>query len=127
MKAQKLFSYVRRAVSDYNMIKNGDKIAVGISGGKDSLTLLYALNGLRRFYPEKFDIVALTVDLGFGIQNFDTIEQFCKDMNVEYHVIKQRLLILFLRIERKLLLALFVQKCEKVLLMKLQKNWDVIK
>lgn len=88
LKAQKLFSYVRRAVSDYNMIKNGDKIAVGISGGKDSLTLLYALNGLRRFYPEKFDIVALTVDLGFEIQNFDTIEQFCKDMNVEYHVIK---------------------------------------
>ena len=88
LKAQKLFSYVRRDVSDYNMIKNGDKIAVGISGGKDSLTLLYALNGLRRFYPEKFDIVALTVDLGFEIQNFDTIEQFCKDMNVEYHVIK---------------------------------------
>lgn len=76
MKAQKLFSYVRRAVSDYNMIKNGDKIAVGISGGKDSLTLLYALNGLRRFYPEKFDIIALTVDLGFEIQNFATIEQF---------------------------------------------------
>jgi|GEM_PF-219794 len=57
MKAQRLFSYVRRATDDYNMINDGDKIAVGISGGKDSLTLLYALNGLKRFYPKKFDVV----------------------------------------------------------------------
>lgn len=76
MKAQKLFSYVRRAVSDYNMIIDGDKIAVGISGGKDSLALLYALNGLKRFYPAKFDIVAITVDLGFGIQDFEKIKKF---------------------------------------------------
>ena len=88
MKAQKLFSYVRRAVSDYNMIQNGDKIAVGISGGKDSLTLLYALNGLKRFYTEKFEMIAITVDLGFGIQDFDLIRQFCSEINVEYHVIK---------------------------------------
>ena len=59
MKAQRLFSYVRRATDDYNMINDGDKIAVGISGGKDSLTLLYALNGLKRFYPKKFDVVAI--------------------------------------------------------------------
>ena len=88
MKAQKLFSYIRKAVEDYQMINDGDKIAVGISGGKDSLTLLYALNGLRRFYPQKFEITALTVDLNFDIQNFDTIRKFCDDMNVEYHVIK---------------------------------------
>ena len=56
MKAQRLFSYVRRATDDYNMINDGDKIAVGISGGKDSLTLLYALNGLKRFYPKKFGL-----------------------------------------------------------------------
>ena len=88
MKAQKLFSYVRRAVSDYDMIQSGDKIAIGISGGKDSLALLYALNGLKKFYPEKFDIVALTVDLGFGIQEFEKIQAFCSAMNVEYHVIQ---------------------------------------
>ncbi len=88
MKAQKLFSFVRRAISDYDMIQSGDKIAVGISGGKDSLTLLYALNGLKRFYPESFEIVALTVDLGFGIQDFSKIQEFCDNLGVEYHVIK---------------------------------------
>ena len=75
MKAQRLFSYVRPATDDYNMINDGDKIAVGISGGKDSLTLLYALNGLKRFYPKKFDVVAITVDLDFGIQDFSKIEK----------------------------------------------------
>ena len=59
MKLQRLLSYTRRAVDDYRMIQSGDKIAVGISGGKDSLALLYALAGLRRFYPNKFTIEAL--------------------------------------------------------------------
>lgn len=88
MKAQRLFSYVRRATDDYNMINDGDKIAVGISGGKDSLTLLYALNGLKRFYPKKFDVVAITVDLDFGIQDFSKIEKYCNDMDIEYYVVK---------------------------------------
>ena len=65
MKLQQLLSYTRKAVDTYHMIQPGDKIAIGISGGKDSLTLLYALNGLRRFYPNPFEIVAITVDLGF--------------------------------------------------------------
>ena len=65
MKLQQLYSYVRQAIDDYRMIADGDRIAVGISGGKDSLTLLYALSGLRRFYPKKFELAALTVDLGF--------------------------------------------------------------
>ena len=65
MKLQQVLSYVRRAADDYHMIQSGDKIAVGISGGKDSLTLLYALHGLQRFYPLPFTIHAVTVDLGF--------------------------------------------------------------
>ncbi len=63
MKLQQLYSYVRQAIDDYQMIADGDRIAVGISGGKDSLTLLYALSRLRRFYPKKFELAALTVDL----------------------------------------------------------------
>ena len=74
MKLQQVLSYVRRAIDDYHMIEDGDKIAVGISGGKDSLTLLYALNSLRIFYPKKFDLYAITVDMGFDGMDFS---RFC--------------------------------------------------
>lgn len=53
MKLQQLMSYTRRAIDDYNMIQDGDRIAIGISGGKDSLTLLYALHGLQTLLSEK--------------------------------------------------------------------------
>lgn len=87
MKLQQLYSLVRRAVDDYHMIEENDKIAVGISGGKDSLTLLYALHGLMRFYPQKFQIHAVTVDLGFGNLNLDGIRQLCQSMDVEYTIV----------------------------------------
>ena len=70
------------------MIADGDRIAIGISGGKDSLTLLYALHGLKRFYPHKFDLVAITVDLGLGIQKLDEIDDLCKNLGIEYHIVK---------------------------------------
>lgn len=88
MKLQQVYSFVRRAIDDYHMIEDGDKIAIGISGGKDSLTLLYALQGLRRFYPKKFDIHAITVDLGFKNLNLDKIEALCKELDVEYTIVK---------------------------------------
>ena len=88
MDAQHLYSYTRRAIDDFKMINDGDKIAVGISGGKDSLALLYALKGLQRFYPNRFELEAITVDLGFGIQNFDKIKSYCDEFNVPYTVIK---------------------------------------
>ena len=89
MKEQKhLLSYVRRAVDDYNMIEEGDRIAVGISGGKDSLTLLAALAGLRRFYPKKFDIVAITEDMGFEGSDFSAIAALCEKLQVEYKIEK---------------------------------------
>lgn len=88
MRMQQVYSLVRKAVDDYHMIQEGDKIAIGISGGKDSLTLLYALHGLMRFYPQKFQIHAVTVDLGFGNLNLDRIVDLCKELEVEYTIIK---------------------------------------
>lgn len=88
MKLQQLLSYVRRAIDDYHMIEPGDKIAVGISGGKDSLTLLMALSALRRFYPIPFELCAITVDLGFKNLNLDEIKVFCQEQNVEYQIVK---------------------------------------
>jgi tRNA(Ile)-lysidine synthase TilS/MesJ len=70
------------------MINDGDRIAVGISGGKDSLALLTALVGLRRFYPNKFEIYALTVSLGFPEHDFSPVVKFCKELSVEYEIIE---------------------------------------
>lgn len=81
---QKLLSYVRRAVDDYHMIADGDCIAVGVSGGKDSLTLLLALANLRRFYPNQFDLKAVTLDIGFPDMDFSPIARFCDQLDVEF-------------------------------------------
>lgn len=70
------------------MIETGDKIAVGISGGKDSLTLLYALQGLRRFYPASFELCAVTVDLGFGNLDLSKISELCEKLDVEYRIVR---------------------------------------
>lgn len=91
MTLQKLYSYTRQAINDFQMIQDGDKIAIGVSGGKDSLALLYALSGLQKFIPEKIDIVAITVDLGFG--NFETeeIRTLCEKLGIEYHLVKTQI------------------------------------
>ena len=88
MKLQQLMSYTRRAIDDYNMIQDGDRIAIGISGGKDSLTLLYALHGLQRYYPKKFDLEAITVDLGHPDFDVSSIHSLCETMRVPYTVVK---------------------------------------
>ncbi len=88
MKLQQLLSYTRRAVDDYDMIEEGDRIAIGISGGKDSLTLLYALHGLKRFYPKKFEIEAITIDLGYPNFDLHEIQDLCEHLEVPYSIIK---------------------------------------
>ena len=70
------------------MIAEGDKIAVGISGGKDSLAMLYALSGIRRCYPLPFELFAVTVDLGFENLNLDKIADLCGELEVPYHIVK---------------------------------------
>ena len=87
MTLQKVLSRVRQAVDDYHMIEEGDRIAVGISGGKDSLTLLLALYELSKFYPKHFTLIAVTVDLGFLNLNLDEIRTLCADRNIPYTIV----------------------------------------
>ena len=75
---KRLLSFVRRAVDDYEMIEEGDKICVGVSGGKDSLTLLEVLAEMRRFYPKKYEIFAVTIDMGFEGQDYSEVEEYCR-------------------------------------------------
>ena len=87
MKLQQLLSYTRKAVDEYQMIEDGDHIAVGISGGKDSLTLLYALHGLKRFYPKKFELSAITVNLGYEKFDVAPLRALCEELGVPYKVV----------------------------------------
>lgn len=83
---QKIIGACRKAIDDYNMIDDGDKVAIGLSGGKDSIALLYSLYYLKKFYPKKFDIMAITIHP--GLENFktDKLEELCKNLGVEYVV-----------------------------------------
>lgn len=81
---QKILSYIRKAVDDYNMIDNGDKIAVGLSGGKDSITLLMGLKALQRFYDKKFQVIAISINPGFDFFNSKFLKSTCEKIGVEY-------------------------------------------
>ncbi|MCI8413376.1 MAG: tRNA 2-thiocytidine(32) synthetase TtcA [Clostridia bacterium] len=83
MTLQKLLSDMRRAVSELNLIENGDRIAVGVSGGKDSLALLSALAAYRRFSPERYELCAITVDLGLGA-DYTPVADLCQTLDVPY-------------------------------------------
>ena len=86
MQLQHLLSYVRRAVQDYNMIAEGDRIAIGISGGKDSLILALALSHLKRFYPKSFEIMGITVSLGFDNFDLSEVGSFFDTLQVPFYV-----------------------------------------
>ena len=86
-----ILSYTRRAVDSYNMIEEGDRIAVGISGGKDSLTLLSALAHLKKFYPKSFEIIAVSIDMGFEGTDYSGVEALCRELGVEFKVIKTQI------------------------------------
>ena len=90
MTTQKMLSVLRKGITKYNMIKNGDKIAVGVSGGKDSVTLLKLLAEYRRFSPERFDLIAISVDLNFkdNPTDFSPLKNLCSELNVEYFIEK---------------------------------------
>lgn len=81
---QRMLSYIRKAIDDYSMIEDGDKIAVGLSGGKDSITLLMGLKALQRFYDKKFDLIAISVNPGFDFFNSEFLQATCDRIGVQY-------------------------------------------
>ena len=84
---QKLMGLVRRCVDDYNMIQTGDRIAVGVSGGKDSLVLLVLLAGLKQYFNKPFELEAITIDMGLGM-DYSPVEDLCRKLDVPYHIVK---------------------------------------
>ena len=87
---QKILGYMRKAINEFDMIQDGDRICVGVSGGKDSLVLLYGLVLLRRFIGIDYEVVALTLDPGFNGQrgDYSSVAEFCKEHGVEYHIVE---------------------------------------
>lgn len=84
---KKITSYVRKAIEEYNMIDDGDRVAVGVSGGKDSLALLHSLADLSKYYPKKFEVIAVTLDMGYDT-DFSPIQKLCDRLDVEYIIKK---------------------------------------
>lgn len=84
---QKILSLLRRCVEDYDMIQPGERVGVGVSGGKDSLMLLASLARLSKFYPGGFSVEAFTVDMGTPGMDFAPVAQFCRELDVPYHTI----------------------------------------
>ncbi|MBE7076610.1 MAG: tRNA 2-thiocytidine(32) synthetase TtcA [Clostridiales bacterium] len=85
---QKVLSTMRKAIEKYNLIQDGDRIAVGVSGGKDSLVLLKALKDFQKFNLYKFEIVAVNIDIYSGNENYEGLKNFCKELDVELYIEK---------------------------------------
>ena len=79
-----ILSYMRRAIEDYDMIEDGDKIAVALSGGKDSITMLNGLKSLQYFYPKKFELIAISVNPGFEYFDSEFLKKTCDDLGVPF-------------------------------------------
>jgi len=88
MDTRRLLSYIRKATMDYDMIQDGDKIAIGISGGKDSLSLLLGLKAMQKFYPVKYEVEAITISLGLPNFNLTGVQKMCDDIGVRYTVVE---------------------------------------
>jgi tRNA 2-thiocytidine biosynthesis protein TtcA len=83
---KRILGNIRKAIDDYSMIEDGDRICVGVSGGKDSLTLLVELSKLRRFYPKKFELEAVTLTLAVGEFDLTPVKKLCEELEVNYTI-----------------------------------------
>ena len=79
---QRILSHMRKAIEDYHMIEENDKIAICLSGGKDSITMLHAFKALQRFYPKKFDIIAISINPGFKFFFFFFLQNICDKLEI---------------------------------------------
>ena len=84
---QKILGQMRKAIEEFHMIDEGDKIAVALSGGKDSITLLMALKNLQRFYPKNFELMAISVNPGFDFFDVNLLINLCKELDVELDIV----------------------------------------
>ena len=84
---KKILGNIRKADADFKMIEDGDKIAVGVSGGKDSMTLLYALHLYQKFAPVNFELVGITLKLGFAGMDFSPVIEFCREKGIQYELV----------------------------------------
>lgn len=85
---QKILSYMRKAIEEYNMIEENDKIAVCLSGGKDSITLLHAFKALQRFYPKKFELIAISINPGFEFFDTALLQKLCDNLEIPLFIEK---------------------------------------
>ncbi len=85
---QKILSHMRKAMEEYNMIEEGDKIAICLSGGKDSLTLLHAFKALQRFYPKKFELIAISIHPGFEFFDTKFLQKICTNLEIPFYIEK---------------------------------------
>ena len=85
---QRILSYMRKAIEEYKMINEGDKIGICLSGGKDSITMLLGFKALQRFYPKKFDIIAISIDPGFKFFDTNFLNKICNNTNIPLYIEK---------------------------------------
>lgn len=85
---QKILSHMRKAIEEYHMIEENDKIAICLSGGKDSITMLHAFKSLQRFYPKKFDIIAISIDPGFNFFDTKFLQEICDNLQIPLFIEK---------------------------------------
>ena len=85
---QRILSYMRKAIEEYNMIEENDKIAICLSGGKDSITLLHAFKALQRFYPKKFELIAIRINPGFEFFDTTLLQNLCDNLEIPLFIDK---------------------------------------